>query len=174
MSLVYEFWNPTIAERLFDPMTQLSKVSLSKVGQFVNPPSASPWPRSILVAGLLGALTFAAIILYNFNPASAGFYPPSPFRLLTGLFCPGCGSLRALHHLLHGRVGQALDLNPLMVLMLPYLLYSLVSYISPVVFRRRIAQVFVPSRWIWTFLGVVGLYWVLRNLPFYPFSWLAP
>jgi hypothetical protein len=129
-----------------------------------------PW----LVSVLIGITTFSAIILYNFNPASSGLYPPSPFRLLTGLFCPGCGSLRALHHLLHGRFLQALDLNPLMVLLLPYLVYAFVSYISPVIFRRHIPQPYVPSRWIWWLLGVVCLYWVLRNLPFYPFVWLAP
>lgn len=130
--------------------------------------------RRLLAPLLLGAIIFSAIILYHFNPASSGVYPPSPFRVLTGLFCPGCGSLRALHHLLHGRFLQALDLNPLLIVVMPYLIYSLVSYVSPVLFHRKVTQPFVSPKWIWSFLSVVLVYWVLRNLPFYPFEVLAP
>ncbi|PYV86056.1 MAG: hypothetical protein DMG90_22080 [Acidobacteria bacterium] len=46
---------------------------------------------------LIGTLT----ILRTSNPASSGIFPPCPFLWLTGFYCPGCGSLRALHQLLH-------------------------------------------------------------------------
>jgi hypothetical protein len=54
-----------------------------------------------------------------FDPAQAGFYPPCPLRWATGWHCPGCGSGRALHQLLHGHLGAAFGLNPALVLALP-------------------------------------------------------
>jgi hypothetical protein len=130
--------------------------------------------RRLKVIGLSISLLGAAALLYSFSPAESGLYPPSPFRVLTGLYCPGCGTLRGLHHLLHGRLLAALDLNPLMVISIPWLLYAYLAYCLPVVTGRRIYQLFIPSAWIWGFLKVVLGYWVLRNIPVFPFSWLAP
>lgn len=130
--------------------------------------------KTFKVVSLTSFIVLAAIILYYFNPAGSQLYPPSPFRALTGLYCPGCGSLRALHQLLHGHLLAALDLNPLMVLAAPYLIYSFISYTSPVILGQKIPQVYVKTSWIWLFLKVVLVYWVLRNIPFPPFNWLAP
>ena len=70
----------------------------------------------------------ALVTLYLFDPASSSIYPPSPFRELTGLYCPGCGTLRGLHQLLNGHFGTAFGLNPLMIISLPFMVYSYVSY----------------------------------------------
>ena len=67
----------------------------------------------LLVAGA------AAVVLYVFDPATAGFYPPCLFRSLFGFQCPGCGSLRAAHQLLHGDVAAAWALNRTVVVALP-------------------------------------------------------
>lgn len=130
--------------------------------------------NTLKVATFTGVVIVGAIILYCFNPANSQLYPPSPFRALTGFYCPGCGSLRALHQLLHGHFLSALSLNPLMVLALPYLIYSFFSYTSPVILGEKIPQVYIKSSWIWLLLKIVLAYWVLRNIPFPPFSWLAP
>ncbi len=53
----------------------------------------------------------AGFILFFFDPATAGFYPPCLFRTVLGMRCPGCGSLRAVHQLLHGQVAAAWALN---------------------------------------------------------------
>ena len=60
----------------------------------------------VVVAGLA--------VIYRNDPAKAGFYPPCPFKALTGLQCPGCGGTRALHALLHGDVAGAFALNPML------------------------------------------------------------
>ncbi|MBD2430520.1 DUF2752 domain-containing protein [Fischerella sp. FACHB-380] len=130
--------------------------------------------KSFKVAALTSTIILAAIVLYFFNPSDSQIYPPSPFRLLTGLYCPGCGTLRGLHYLLHGNLLKAFDLNPLMVISLPYLIYSYIAYSAPVIFGQKIPQIFIKSNWIWMILKVILAYWVLRNLPFAPFSWLAP
>ena len=36
------------------------------------------------------------------DPNQPGHYPTDPFLAITGLYCPGCGTLRALHALARG------------------------------------------------------------------------
>ena len=54
-----------------------------------------------------------APLLFAFDPAATWWFPSCPFRGLTGWLCPLCGSLRAVHALLHGAPEAALALNPL-------------------------------------------------------------
>ncbi len=121
-----------------------------------------------------GAVVVAGIVLYRFDPAGTTAYPPCPFRALTGLHCPGCGSLRATHQLLHGHVVAALRLNPLMVLSLPLLAGMLVPGAVAAARGRPAPRRVNPASWIWLALGVIVAYWILRNVPAYPFSLLAP
>ena len=58
------------------------------------------------------------------DPNAPGHYPPCPFLAVTGLWCPGCGSLRALHALLHLDVGTALARNPFAVLASIYIAWT--------------------------------------------------
>ena len=71
----------------------------------------SPLRRTIAVIALTAFLAFL-IILFNFNPENSGFYPVCPSKLITGYDCPGCGSLRAMHALMHGKVAAAWHFNP--------------------------------------------------------------
>lgn len=66
--------------------------------------------RSNAVAAC-GILT--AALIFTFDPVTTWWLPSCPFRALTGWLCPFCGSLRALHALLHGEPRVALELNPL-------------------------------------------------------------
>src|SRR6266478_6212704 len=69
--------------------------------------------------GVSALLIASAAVLYFFNPAQFGFYPICFFYKTTGLLCPGCGTLRALHQLLHGHFEAAFRFNPLMVSSVP-------------------------------------------------------
>jgi hypothetical protein len=120
-----------------------------------------------------GAIFVVMFVLFFLNPADGSSYPPCPFHRLTGLYCPGCGSLRAVHQLLHGNLSAAFGLNPLMVLSLPFLGYCLICPRVPAVTKKAPAG-FIPAFWIWLILLVIILFWILRNLPFYPFTLLAP
>ena len=55
---------------------------------------------------LLVVVCGAAGILYFLSPYDSGVYAPCPFNALTDLYCPGCGTLRGLHELLHGHIGK--------------------------------------------------------------------
>lgn len=123
---------------------------------------------------IIGGGIIVVYYLYAYNPAGSLLYLPCPFHMLTGFYCPGCGSLRAFHHLLHGHLTTAFWLNPLMVLSLPFLGYSFLSYFMLGIGRRPRPNIFVPASCIWVYLGVVLLFWGMRNISAYPFSLLAP
>ena len=99
-----------------------------------------PINRGTLAIG--GAVAAAAAVVYFFDPATAAFYPPCPLRALTGLLCPLCGGLRAAHALLHGRVLDAVTLNPFL-------------------FVSGLAWPVVPARW--TMIGA-ALFTIARNI----------
>ena len=130
--------------------------------------------RGIKLACASGVICGALFVLFVFNPAGSSFYPPCPFHKLTGLYCPGCGSLRAMHQLLHGNLPAAFSLNPLMVLSLPFLGYWFISYNVPGVRKRTQKSVIIPAFGIWLILLIILLFWILRNTGAYHFTLLAP
>lgn len=129
------------------------------------------WVRCLTAALVLAV---AAVVLYRFDPARSSFYPACAFHLVTGLHCPGCGATRAVHQLLHGHVGKAFRNNPLLMLALPYVGYSILSELRRAVGRRSWPQPFRSAWSVWVILALVMSFWFLRNLPVEPFSWLAP
>jgi len=71
---------------------------------------------------LLAAVALVCAGLFVWPPARMSFYPACPIHQLFGIDCPGCGATRALAALLHGQLTQALRLNALFVLLLPFAL----------------------------------------------------
>ena len=127
--------------------------------------------KSLALLTLVGTV---AAILHLYSPYDSGAYAACPFKVLTDLNCPGCGTLRGLHELTRGHFGTAFGLNPLMVLCLPFIAFSIIKYIVAGILGRVEHRIFIPSAFIWALLGVIILFWILRNLPYYPFSLLAP
>lgn len=140
---------------------------------FFEPVAASARER-LIATGFTVFTLLALLFLRVFNPAASGLYPPCPFRLLTGLNCPGCGTLRGLHQLLHGHPLAALDLNPLLILGLPFMGYVFLSYALVTIRGRGLPRVFIPTPLIWAMFWFIIAFWVLRNIPVYPFTLLAP
>ncbi len=124
--------------------------------------------------GAVGIALTIVLLLRVFDPATSGMFPPCPLRYLTGWYCPGCGSLRALHQLLHGNLEAAWAMNPLTILFLPFVTYGLSSYGLAAIRGRGLPQVFVPAGQIRALCAVIVLYGIARNLPLYPFNLLAP
>ncbi len=124
-----------------------------------------------LIATLLGGFV---LIYYFFNPSTA-FFIPCPLLYITGFYCPGCGSQRAIHLLMHGDLIGAFRFNPLMVLTLPILIYGLGITAANWIFGTSYRfMLFYSKLFIFGYFGLAILYWILRNLTFYPFNLLAP
>lgn len=106
----------------------------------------------------------AGALLGTVSPHLPGFYPVCPSYALTGLYCPGCGSLRAVHDLVHLDLAGAWSMNPLAVLALPLVVGSWFAWLHRAAAGR-------PRRWIsppWVpnaLLVVVVVFWVARNIP---------
>jgi len=116
---------------------------------------------SLLIAG--------AAYLFVFEPGKSGFFPPCPFRFLTGFQCPGCGSTRALHQILHGHFEAAFMLNPLLMLGIPFMLFAFLRY-SVIVMRGEVPRPnALPAPYIYALFVVIVSFWIFRNTPFYPF-----
>jgi hypothetical protein len=122
--------------------------------------------RHFLIGLLFAPVAIAAlVVLYRVDPSQSNCFPRCPLHEFTGLHCPGCGSTRAMHSLLHGRVAEALRCNPLLVVGLPcVVLFSLWRY--HVGHGSRACALAT--------LAIVMAYGVARNIPCYPFKLLAP
>jgi hypothetical protein len=110
---------------------------------------------------LLLALVLPVGVFYFFvDPEAHPGVLACPFRALTGLLCPGCGSQRALHDLLHGRATEAFTHNALMVSALPLAGLQLGLARWPVT-----APWLTPGR-VAAFWALAALGWgILRNIP---------
>ena len=123
---------------------------------------ACPWK----IAGIAAALTVlicGTFIFYRFYPEWRRFFPQCPFHALFHLYCPGCGSTRATYCLLHGDLAGVWRYNPfyLPTLVFAALLISLPKWVKkPLIVR--------------TYIVLLVLFWICRNLPWHPFSLLAP
>lgn len=128
------------------------------------------WRLFVGICVPLGIALFACLILLT------GKTPPCIFHELTGLHCFGCGSGRALLALLRLDLYAAFRFNPLFILFLPFLSYYLLKVYVGFVFGWDLLP--FPKR-IGFGVGVAVLvtvlaFGVLRNLPFFPFTLLAP
>ncbi len=128
-----------------------------------------------LAARLAGPLavaggTAAAVgLLAVVDPNQPGHFPACPFKAMTGLDCPFCGGLRAVHDLAHGQVLAALDRNVLVVLAVPVAVLAWAQWV-----RRAARPSAGPRREVppWVVRAVVVLvlvFWAVRNIPGVPF-----
>lgn len=121
-------------------------------------------------ATLVAAAGFVMLRLFDPNKPGNPF-PKCIFKTLTGFDCIGCGVTRALHALAHGDIVRAFDMNPLAMLVLPLLPLILLDArgLLSARFKPFMSIATTPKLW----LIVLPSFWILRNLPWWPFSWMA-
>ena len=102
--------------------------------------------------------------------------PPCIFYQLTGLHCFGCGAGRAFLAISHFDLPLALRNNFLLTLAAPFLLYGVLKYYIAYVFGRDLLPLpQIRGRFFGIFVITVLLgFMILRNIPIYPFTLLAP
>lgn len=74
--------------------------------------------RTLTATAAIAAIAICSAY-YLVDPADSGIYPRCLFRQLSGYDCPGCGSQRAIHSLLHGDLAAAWDYNALLLIEIP-------------------------------------------------------
>jgi hypothetical protein len=125
----------------------------------------------LLLVVLLGGAVFALGAWY---PESSRFLPRCLLHETTGLHCSGCGGQRAMQALLQGNLLAALGHNALLVLALPFVLYTGVRGAGEGRFGWNLPRLRVRAVWIWGVLALILLFTLARNLPWEPFRHLAP
>lgn len=127
---------------------------------------------ALAFGGLVAALL--AFMLYRNGPSGMGL-PGCLFHRLTGLECPGCGMTRATHAALHGRIGEAFRFNPVGMVLFPAALLGLGLELAGWVRGKPLPFSFrIGGRWAWGIVGILLVFWILRNIPVWPCTLLAP
>ncbi len=117
-----------------------------------------------------GAACACAFISFANPTVPGGILPVCPTKALFGIDCPGCGSLRMIYSVTHLDFPAALHYNALAFV--AFIALS-VSFVVWTVGRWRRTE---PKQWYqlrWAphiVLGLVLVWFVIRNLPFAPFS----
>ena len=129
-------------------------------------------PAVVLTVGVLFA-ALAALVLFCFDPRQYHFYPVCFFHQTTGLLCPGCGALRAMHQLLHGHLAAAFRFNPVLIASLPFVFWAGARFALQKARHQPLSLSLRPA-WLWLILAAVLVISVLRNLPGPLFALLRP
>ncbi|HWF28509.1 MAG TPA: DUF2752 domain-containing protein [Mycobacterium sp.] len=99
-----------------------------------------------------------------------GPLPVCPTKALLGIDCPGCGSLRMLYSLMHGNLVAAARFNALALVVIGLLVWAYVAWIYGRLAGRRIRS-WQHYRWSAAVTLALALAWfVVRNIPFAPFT----
>jgi hypothetical protein len=121
--------------------------------------------RTAIIIFTIISIAGTVVVYFSYNPVKVNLFPPCLFHELTGLQCPGCGSQRAIHSLLHLEIKQAFFYNPALCFAIP--LVVLLIYLEYFGGRTRfpkLHQLFSGTKFITEVLIVIILYWIGRNL----------
>ncbi len=129
--------------------------------------------RGFAAAGVAAMTGGSAFVAY-FDPKTAGFFPVCPLYSLTGIACPGCGLTRGFHALFNGDVTTALHYNALIPLFALIFAFGLILMTLVAVKGSAIPKWVYSPKLLFAFFVLLIVFGVLRNLPFYPFTFLYP
>ena len=120
-------------------------------------------------------IVWGVYLLKAIPPVEDSWYPRCQLHSLTGLHCPGCGTTRALNACLNGRIAQAVAFNSLAFIVAPFVCWSLFQSVRTWHQNRELKPESAPSRFLKLFLVIlVVAFGILRNIPWSPFTLLAP
>jgi hypothetical protein len=136
-----------------------------------GPPSRRQ--RMLPPLAIITGLSLATVALHLRDPHVEGSWGFCPSNLLFGIYCPGCGGLRAVHDLTNLDLGAAASSNLLLVLSLPVIGWVLGrSLVEAWRGERHAPRVLGTKAFYLGFVGLLLVFTVVRNLP--QGAWLAP
>ena len=127
--------------------------------------------KQYLMLLLFGVVAF---FYFSINPDEVDFMLKCPLYKTTGVYCPGCGSQRAIHHLLHFDFIRAANNNILLLIGIPIAIYHYGVLFSNTYFHKNYKSIFDKTKNLLIVLLITIIFWILRNIPSYPFTMLAP
>lgn len=105
------------------------------------------------------------VVFYSFNPQSSSYFLKCPIFFFTGYLCPGCGSQRAMHELLHLNIKKAFEYNALFVTLIPYVILAIALNTKPLrYYFPQTRKLFFNPLAILILLGIAIAFSVFRNI----------
>lgn len=104
-----------------------------------------------------------ASVYFFFDPSEARWMPKCIWKAATGTDCPGCGTQRMAHALMHGDFRGAWQANAFALCMMPVIAFLLFLEC----FREKYQMFYrrVHSPWVIGMIAVaVVVWWIVRNL----------
>ncbi len=119
--------------------------------------------KTILIIICVVAALLVVATYFSYDPMVARFFPRCVFKTVTGYDCPGCGTQRALHALLHGNIVEAWHFNRALIVSIPLIItytYAELNRTTKVKFYNT-----VNSQWMIALVfTAIMLWWILRNV----------
>jgi len=110
-------------------------------------------------------IALVVVVLLRLPPAQYSFYPQCPIHDLLHLQCPGCGATRAVAALLRGHFAEAMHLNALVTLLLPFATaYGILCY-RRLLQRKPLRLPQPPPAVIYTAFTLAAVFTIIRNIP---------
>lgn len=129
------------------------------------------WHRLVRPAGVAAAVAAGTAYVAAVDPNEPGHYPLCPTYAIAGIYCPGCGMLRATHDLAHLDLAGAFARNPLVVPLYAGLVVLFVLWVRAAWTGRPVH--WDPPRWMpWAIGAAFVAVVVVRNVP--GWTWASP
>lgn len=121
--------------------------------------------RAALPVGAVLILAGAVAFIVSRNPYATSVTGPCLMLHVTGLYCPGCGGTRAVYSLATGDVIGALEMNAFVVLLvIPPVILGLLWWLLHSL-DVKVPRVRIGTPVVWSYVGVLLLFAVMRNIP---------
>jgi len=118
--------------------------------------------RFIKIAIVAMTAMVVTAVIWAYDPTSGDFpFPRCPVKTLTGLDCPGCGSTRALHAMLHGHPKEALGYNAGLVVGIPLIA---VAFVAERLGSDRVRRILLSPGAAAVVLALALGWMIIRNL----------
>ena len=129
--------------------------------------------KRVLIVAAAAFFAAAALLYLYFTGEGEGAGIPCMFHQITGLYCSGCGSSRALRSVLQFDFYQAMRYNAIFTICVPFLaVYFGALGISYIRFGNDRISGKISMLPVWIIIAAAVLYGILRNIP--AFAFLAP
>ena len=118
--------------------------------------------KRLLVVAVIVFVVVLGAVYWFFDPIEVGWMPRCLWKTATGTDCPGCGSQRMAHALMHGDLVGAWKANAYALCMLPVIGFMLWLEFSRASHPRLYSRLHAPVV-IWLLALSVVAWWILRN-----------